>query len=84
MNDVKRLFDVPTYQLQNFPNQAMFVSKVDGTWIPISTEDFVAKANQLTKGLISLGVEVGERVALVSPNRVEWNIMDIAIQQMGR
>lgn len=83
MNDVKRLFDVPTYQLQNFPNQAMFVSKVDGTWIPISTEDFVAKANQLTKGLISLGVEVGERVALVSPNRVEWNIMDIAIQQMG-
>lgn len=83
MNEVRRLFDVPTYQLKNFPNASMFVSKVDGAWIPMTTEEFVALTNQISKGLVELGVSVGERVALVSPNRVEWNILDIAIQQVG-
>ena len=83
MNEVRRLFDVPTYQLKNFPNASMFVTKTDGKWIPMTTEEFVALTNQISKGLVELGVSIGERVALVSPNRVEWNIMDIAIQQVG-
>jgi long-chain acyl-CoA synthetase len=83
MNDVKRLFDVPTYQLNKFPNASMFVTKMEGNWIPMSTDDFVTLANQISKGLVELGVSVGEKVAIVSPNRVEWNVMDIAIQQVG-
>lgn len=83
MNEVRRLFDVPAYQLNKFPNASMFVTKVDGNWIPMTTEDFVTLANQISRGLVDMGVSVGERVALVSPNRVEWNIMDIAIQQVG-
>ena len=83
MNEVRRLFDVPAYQLNNFPNASMFVTKTEGAWIPMTTEEFVALTNQISKGLVALGISVGERVALVSPNRVEWNIMDIAIQQVG-
>lgn len=83
MNEVRRLFDVPAYQLNNFPNASMFVSKISGVWVPMTTEEFVALTNQISKGLVALGVSVGERVALVSPNRVEWNILDIAIQQVG-
>ena len=83
MNEVRRLFDVPAYQLNNFPNAAMFVTKTEGAWIPMTTEEFVTLTNQISKGLVALGVSVGERVALVSPNRVEWNILDIAIQQVG-
>lgn len=83
MNEVRRLFDVPTYQLKNFPSTSMFVTKTEGVWIPMTTEEFVAHTNQISKGLVELGVSVGERVALVSPNRVEWNMMDIAIQQVG-
>lgn len=83
MNEVKRLFDLPDYQLRNFPKQAMFVSKVDNNWVPISTEAFVGKALELSKGLLALGVEKGDRIGVVSPNRLEWNLMDIAIQQIG-
>lgn len=83
MNEVRRLFDVPTYQLKNFPNASMFVTKMDSKWIPMTTEEFVALTNQISKGLVEIGVSIGERVALVSPNRVEWNVMDIAIQQVG-
>ncbi|WP_043024053.1 AMP-dependent synthetase/ligase [Fluviicola taffensis] len=83
MNDVKRLFDVPAYQLNKFPNAAMFVTKMEGNWVPMTTDEFVALANQISKGLVELGISVGEKVAIVSPNRVEWNILDIAIQQVG-
>lgn len=83
MNDVKRLFDIPAYQLHHFPNSHMFVTKQNGNWIPMSTEEFMDLVLKLSKGLVALGVKVGEKVALVSPNRYEWNAMDIAIQQVG-
>lgn len=83
MNEVKRLFDIPAYQLAQFPNPNMFVTKKNGTWVPVSTQEFMDLVVQLSKGLLALGVQVGEKVALVSPNRYEWNAMDIAIQQIG-
>src|SRR5690554_7748842 len=61
----------------------MFSTKIDGKWVSTSTEEFIEKANLVSRGLIALGVEPGEKVALVSGNRVEWNIMDIGIQQIG-
>ncbi|WP_286832125.1 AMP-dependent synthetase/ligase, partial [Sphingobacterium sp. UBA6308] len=39
--------------------------------------------NETSKGLIALGVQPGEKVALISENRIEWNILDFAIQQIG-
>jgi long-chain acyl-CoA synthetase len=83
MNQVKRLFDVPYYQLNNFPNSSMFVTKRNEQWVSLSTGEFIDKVNAISNGLIALGVQLGERVGLVSPNREEWNIMDIAIQQIG-
>ena len=83
MNQVRRLFDVPYHQQQNYPNEAMFVSKINGDWIPVSTAAFIDKVNALSRALIGLGVAPGERVAIVSANRLEWDCMDVAIQQVG-
>ncbi len=83
MNQVKRLFDIPLYQQSNFPKQEMFVTKRNGVWEPISTDAFMDQVNVISKALLALGVAVGERVGLVSSNRVEWNMLDIAIQQIG-
>jgi long-chain acyl-CoA synthetase len=83
MKKLERLFDVPYYQLDNFPQQTMFSTKIDGKWDAVSTEDFLKKANLISRGLIALGIEPGQKVGLVSSNRVEWNIMDIGIQQIG-
>ncbi len=78
-----RLFDLPYYQLANTPQDGMFVTKVTGKWEKISTQEFIARVNACSKGLVGMGVEPGENVGLVSSNRCEWNIMDIAIQQIG-
>jgi long-chain acyl-CoA synthetase len=83
MKKQERLFDIVYHQLENFPQETMFSTKIDGKWVSTSTKEFVEKANLVSRGLIALGVEPGEKVALVSGNRVEWNIMDIAIQQIG-
>ena len=83
MLTVDCLFDVPRHQLKNYPNANMFVTKTAGIWVPISTADFLGAAMQVSKGLISLGVKAGDRVAVASNNRVEWNVLDIAVQQVG-
>lgn len=83
MNEVKRLFDLPDYQQRNFPKDEMFVSKINGNWISISTNDFVSRAFTLSQALVGLGVSQGDCIGLVSNNRLEWNLMDIAIQQVG-
>lgn len=81
--EIKRLFDIPRFQLENFPTDQMFVTKTDGKWIGLSTKDFVDSCNKVSKGLMSIGIAPGDRVAIVSTNRYEWNLLDIAIQQIG-
>lgn len=83
MKNPERLFDIPYLQLQNYPQEVMFSTKVDGKWIAVSTKDFLDQANEVSKGLIAMGIQPGDKIAMVSQNRYEWNIMDIGIQQTG-
>ncbi len=83
MINIQRLFDIPYFQLQKYPNKKMFVTKTNGEWIGISTETFLARVNEVSRGLVTLGIMPGDKVCIASNNRVEWNIMDVAIQQTG-
>lgn len=59
-------------------------SRVAGEWKTYSTQELVDAVNQASRGLIQLGVKPGDKVALISHNnRCEWNIMDMAILQVG-
>ncbi|MEJ6582739.1 MAG: long-chain fatty acid--CoA ligase [Crocinitomicaceae bacterium] len=83
MIETKRLFDIPYHQLNSYPNPKMFVTKENNEWIGVSTKDFLDEAMEISKGLIALGVELGDKVGIVSGTRYEWNVMDIGIQQIG-
>lgn len=83
MIQAKRLFDIPYYQLEKYPNPNMFVTKTNGQWVSLSVQNFLDEVMNVSKGLIAYGVNKGDNIALVSNNRYEWNIMDIAIQQVG-
>jgi long-chain acyl-CoA synthetase len=78
-----RLFDLPYYQLEKYPQDGMFVTKTNGIWEKLSTKTFVEKVNIYSKALYGMGVKAGDNIGLVSAGRYEWNIMDIAIQQIG-
>ena len=84
MTDVKRLFDFPYYQLKHKPNAKALVTKYNGEWTPMSTKDYVDKANTISRALLRLGVQKDDKIAVISStNRTEWNIMDIGILQLG-
>lgn len=84
MTEVKRLFDFPYYQLENYPQEGALVSKVGGEWIKTSTQEYIDKANAISRGLVKLGVNANDKVAIISmTNRTEWNICDIGILQIG-
>jgi len=84
MKDPKRLFDFPYFQLENYPLDKALITKYDGKWVATSTQEYIDKANAISRALIRLGVKPNDKVALISTtNRTEWNVCDIGIMQTG-
>lgn len=78
-----RLFEIP-YQLHSkFPKNDCLVKKESGKWVPYSTQDFIDYAENLSYGLLALGVMRDDKIAIISNNRPEWNFVDIGIQMTG-
>jgi long-chain acyl-CoA synthetase len=57
--------------------------KADGKWINMPAETFVERVKNCALGLASLGIRPGDRIALLSENRPEWSIVDMAILSLG-
>ena len=55
----------------------------DGKWINLSAEEFVERVKNTALGLAALGIRPGDRIALLSENRPEWSIVDMAILSLG-
>ncbi|UTW67451.1 long-chain fatty acid--CoA ligase [bacterium SCSIO 12643] len=79
----KRLFDLPYYQLENYPLEHCLSSKVNGSWEGVSTKELVDRSNEVSRGLLAMGIKPGDKIGLISNNRYEWHIMDIGILQIG-
>lgn len=84
MISITRLFDFPYYQLEKNNIKACLVTKYNGKWIETSTQEYINKANAISRALLKLGVEKNDKIAIISSNnRTEWNIMDIGVLQTG-
>jgi long-chain acyl-CoA synthetase len=84
MDQPTRLFDFPRYQLAVKPLDNMMTMPNNGQRITYSTQKFVDDMDRVSRGLISLGLAAGDRVALISHNnRCEWNLMDHGTMQVG-
>ena len=57
--------------------------RVDGKWHNIPAAAFVERVKNVALGLSGLGVRPGDRIALLSENRPEWSIADLAILSLG-
>jgi long-chain acyl-CoA synthetase len=57
----------------------LLLSKAGGSWKPISADDFGFAVRALSLGLNGLGIQPGDRVAILSENRPEWAMADYAI-----
>lgn len=78
------LFDLLDNRAKRDPEGAMIEYKGDdGTWHPYSAQVFRDMVIDLAKGLIGLGVNKGDSVAIVSRTRWEWIALDVAIMSIG-
>ena len=90
MNEHSRIFDFLYDQLERFPKEDMLAGKKDGKWITFSTATVADTINKLSAGLLKLGihghdmtVEQQDKIAIISANRPEWLMLDMACQQIG-
>lgn len=90
MNTPKRLFDFLDIQLNSAPLVDMFAAKESGKWKTYSTSEVYEMVNKIAAGLLHLGVSGGDmtaegrsKVAIISKNRPEWLMTDLAVQKAG-
>ena len=82
--EITRLFDFPYFQLEKFNLKNALNTKYNGKWESLSSQEYVNKSNQLSRGLLQLGITLNEKIAIISTtNRTEWNICDIGTLQLG-
>lgn len=86
----ERLFDFLLYQREHFPLPDMMSAKENGAWRKYSTQQVGELVDQLSLGLWQAGLGAGDgtpegrdKVAILSGNRPEWMLADLAIQQIG-
>jgi long-chain acyl-CoA synthetase len=86
----ERLFDCIAYQLEKFPKPDMLAAKEKGSWRKYSTQEVSESVDRLALGLAALGVkgndftvENQDKIGLISYNRAEWLITDMAVQKLG-
>lgn len=78
-----RVFDLLPHFVSRYNSDDALVSKVNGKWEKIPAATFIETANRISLGLIKLGIRKDDKIAIISPNRPEWNFVDFGVQQLG-
>jgi long-chain acyl-CoA synthetase len=76
--DVKTLTDIFYRSVETFDKPDHLKFKKDGVWQNVSSREFKRAVEELSLGLRDLGVEKGDRVAILCENRPEWAYADLA------
>ena len=83
MKDYTRLFDILKYQEQKYPRFDCLNYKFNGKWRNYSTSEVNEIIDKVSKAFVKAGIQKGDKVALISNNRPEWNFIDNGMLQVG-
>lgn len=84
MKEIARLFDILTQYAESYPDQKIaLAAKRNKVWESYSPAEYLRLTNNISYALIHLGIEKGDRVGIIATNRPEWNMIDMAIMQVG-
>lgn len=80
---VTRLFDLLPYARERYHKSDVLAHKKNGQWVTFSIDEYIEIAQNVSLGLLSLGIKKGDVIATISNNRPEWNFLDMGIMQTG-
>lgn len=78
-----RLPEVQAMENSNFNPQVALAHKVDGKWVSYTIDEYIDYANNVSYGLMALGLQPGDKIGIVAGNRPEWNFLDMGAMQAG-
>ncbi|MCX6245266.1 MAG: long-chain fatty acid--CoA ligase [Bacteroidetes bacterium] len=82
--EVTRIFDILPYHESKFkPKDDVIASKENGAWVKYSIRQYREIVDNISYGFLALGIQPGDKIAQISPNRSEWNFVDMAVLQVG-
>jgi long-chain acyl-CoA synthetase len=81
--DIKRTFDIIDINVEKYPRKDMYGGKSEKEWYTYSTADVKNHIDWVSCGLLSMGYRKGDRIATISPNKPEWNFVDMGLAQAG-
>ena len=82
--DFTRLFDIPNFQANRYPQKVALAMLEQGKWITFSSEKLVQCIEQTSATLLRLGLKKGNKIALIGKTgSIYWNVLDFAAQQIG-
>ncbi|MGF1533043.1 MAG: AMP-dependent synthetase/ligase [Bernardetiaceae bacterium] len=80
---MQRIFDIIDLQVEKYALPDALNRKTSKGWQAYSSTDVRQIVNQISGGLLNLGVQKGDKIAIASSNRPEWNLVDLGAQQIG-
>ncbi len=82
--EVTRLIDLIDRYKALYPAKAdALAAKIDGRWVKHSAADFIRHVDEVSYGLLAMGVRKGDKIATLSNNRPEWNFLDLGMMRIG-
>ena len=78
-----RTFDILERGIEIYNGRTVLASKQNGVWVEFNIHAYAENSNNLSYGLLALGLKSGDKVATISNNRPEWNFVDMAVCQLG-
>lgn len=81
--ELTRIFDILELHTNVHKKTDALNTKVNGEWVNYSSEEYKQLSTEFSYGLLELGLQKGDMVALISNNRPEWNFVDMGCQQAG-
>jgi long-chain acyl-CoA synthetase len=81
--EVNRIFDLLSYSKKKYNKDICLSGKKSGKWVNYSIDQYIEIADNISYGILNLGIGKGDKVATISNNRPEWNFVDMAIMQSG-
>ncbi|MEA5457747.1 long-chain fatty acid--CoA ligase [Arcicella sp. LKC2W] len=81
--NITRVFDLLTHCVLPVNKNDAFANKVNGEWRKYSATEVIDIVDKVSIGLLKLGVKKDDKIAIISPNRPEWNFIELGVQQLG-
>ena len=81
--ETTRIFDLLKRYEQNFDKPDALVSKKNGEWTPVSSKEYIEQSHLFAYGLLSKGFKKGDKIASITHNCPEWNIIDMGMSMVG-